>query len=232
MAALELAAIAGVDYVEFDVQATRDGVLVVLHDDDLARTTDGRGRVADLRWDALRRLDAGAWFGPRFRGQRIPTLADVLDWLAAKPAVGATVEAKGEGTGGPIAAALLERPWRLRLSICSFEASELRAAAAVAPDVPRVLIVDRDVPDLDPLPVATDASATGVNVPWDRCTAASVDRLHRAGLLVAGGTADDARGVAACLAVGLDAVDTNDPVMVLAVRDALQRAPVAMGELP
>ncbi len=119
-AGFALAAAAGADYVELDVQLSADGVAVIIHDDDLDRTTDGHGPVAAARWAALRDLDAGRWFDPRFAGECIPTLAGFLRWLVARPPLGATIEAKGAGSGAAIAAAILASPARPRLSICSF----------------------------------------------------------------------------------------------------------------
>lgn len=68
---------------EFDVARTKDGRLVCIHDDTVDRTTNGRGRTADLTFDELRRLDAGAWFAPQFAGEKVPTLEEVLQLIAA-----------------------------------------------------------------------------------------------------------------------------------------------------
>ncbi len=97
-----------------------------------------------------------------------------------------------------------------RLSICSFEAAELRGAAAVAPGVARILIVDRDDRGADLMAAARDAESSGVNVPWDWLDTGTVARLHAAGLLVAGGTIELA-ALPRCLALGIDLVDSNDP---------------------
>src|SRR5437016_13584985 len=55
-----------------------------MHDPTVDRTTTGRGRVKDLTLEALRALDAGGWFGPQFRGERVPTLREVLAWARDK----------------------------------------------------------------------------------------------------------------------------------------------------
>lgn len=78
LAAFRLAASLGAAMIELDVQLSRDREVVVVHDDTVERTTDGRGRVSDLDLAALKTLDAGSWFGARFAGERIPTLAEVL----------------------------------------------------------------------------------------------------------------------------------------------------------
>ncbi|MBT4497479.1 MAG: hypothetical protein HOC74_07145 [Gemmatimonadetes bacterium] len=79
LAAFALALQIGVDALEIDVHATRDGQIVVLHDADLQRTTDRRGLVHELTLDQVRQADAGGWFGAQFRGERVPTLREVLD---------------------------------------------------------------------------------------------------------------------------------------------------------
>src|SRR3990167_3043170 len=62
---------AGAAMIELDVQMTRDGRLVVFHDDRLERTTNGSGRLRATTYARLARLDAGTWFDPRFAGERI-----------------------------------------------------------------------------------------------------------------------------------------------------------------
>ena len=219
LAGFALAADAGADYLELDVQLAADGVPLVFHDDDLDRTTDGTGPFAARSNGDLLGLDAGAWFGARFRGERIPTLVGFLAWLGERPRLGATIEAKGSGSGAPIAQAIAASPSRDDCSICSFSAEELRAAAAVDPAIPRMLIVDRDEPDADLIALARGAAAAAVNVPLDWLSGEVVARLHAAGLLVAGGTVDDPAGIGACLKLGIDFVDTNRPSVTVAARD-------------
>ncbi|MER5935426.1 glycerophosphodiester phosphodiesterase family protein [Streptomyces sp. NPDC002054] len=87
LAAVDLAEDLGVDWVENDVQRTKDGELVVIHDDTLSRTTDVKTRypdrkpwrVADFTAAEIAGLDAGSWFGPQFAGARVPTLRQYLD---------------------------------------------------------------------------------------------------------------------------------------------------------
>ncbi len=69
----------GADMVEIDVRLTADGRLAVIHDATIERTTSGHGPVAALTMAELGALDAGAWFGPEWAGERVPELVDVLD---------------------------------------------------------------------------------------------------------------------------------------------------------
>ena len=87
----------GSDMVELDVQLSKDGKLVVIHDETLERTTNGRGRVTDSTLKELKALDAGSWFGARFSGEKIPTIRDVLD--LAKGRVLVNIEIKHPNHG-------------------------------------------------------------------------------------------------------------------------------------
>jgi glycerophosphoryl diester phosphodiesterase len=115
----------GVDAVELDVHLA-DGELIVIHDDTLDRTTNGRGELHDARLSDLRNLDAG-------NGAPIPLLKEVLEALPVE--IGVNIELKGPGTGAPLAEFLPGDPGRDVL-VSSFEHGRLRAFAAERPDIP------------------------------------------------------------------------------------------------
>lgn len=71
----------GADAIECDVQFSRDGVPIVIHDEFLERTTNGFGRVSERTSAELIKLDAGYWFHPKYAGTTIPTLEELLAWL-------------------------------------------------------------------------------------------------------------------------------------------------------
>jgi glycerophosphoryl diester phosphodiesterase len=113
----------GVDAIELDVYCV-DEHLVVIHDDTLERTTNGRGEVMATSYDALRKLDAG-------KGERIPTLDEVLD-LAGKR-VTVNVELKGKGTAAPVARCIAAHS-KVDTLISSFDHAELARFHKAAPD--------------------------------------------------------------------------------------------------
>ena len=82
--AIELALHGGALMVEVDVQVTQDEELVVFHDHILGRTTNGHGKVANTRYEDLRKLDAGSWFSPEFAKEVVPRLDEVLDLVAGR----------------------------------------------------------------------------------------------------------------------------------------------------
>lgn len=82
----------GADMIECDIHQTKDGEIVVIHDKNLARTTNGRGLVEDYTLHELKKLDAGSWFSPEFAGEKIPTLEETLELIKGK--VGINIEIK------------------------------------------------------------------------------------------------------------------------------------------
>ena len=69
----------GVDAIETDVHATSDGQLILIHDRDLARTTNGKGLVENTSWSEIRTLDAGSWFDESYSGAKVPLLQETLE---------------------------------------------------------------------------------------------------------------------------------------------------------
>jgi glycerophosphoryl diester phosphodiesterase len=84
MAAFRLALEQGCDGVELDVQMTKDGKVVICHDEAVDRTTNGAGFIKDYTWEELQRFDAGHWFDEKFAGERIPTLDEFLSFVSDK----------------------------------------------------------------------------------------------------------------------------------------------------
>ncbi len=136
-AAFAAALALGVDAIELDCQLSADGVPVVIHDETLDRTTTGLGPVRAKPWAELARLDAGAWKGAAFRGERIPRLADVLTQLDGRVVL--DIEIKSAGDIGAIEAPLVALvrahgalPWVLFSSFHEGAVRNVRAAAADA----------------------------------------------------------------------------------------------------
>jgi glycerophosphoryl diester phosphodiesterase len=149
LAGLRRACAAGCRWVEVDVRLAADGELVLLHDDRVDRTTNGRGRARRLPSAAIRRYDAGTWFGPAFAGERVPTLAEAIAVLA-QCGLGVNIELKCEREDaletGIKAADCLSRRWPPELPppmISSFVGDALEGARGRAPAIARALLLRR-----------------------------------------------------------------------------------------
>jgi glycerophosphoryl diester phosphodiesterase len=148
LASIRKARALGASWVEFDVKLTKDGEAILFHDDRLDRTTDGRGPVAAATLAEIRRLDAGGWFGPAFRGEPVPTFEEALT-LCADLGLGINVEIKPcrgrEAATAEAAMTTLLRLWppAMPVVVSSFAPECLRVARAIAPDVPRGHLAER-----------------------------------------------------------------------------------------
>ena len=129
------------------MRLTRDGELILLHDDRLERTTNGCGIARALSLSAIRRFDAGSWFDPAFAGERVPTLAQAIAVLS-ELGLGANVELKPDPGDaietGTVAADALARLWPAHLPaplISSFVPAALEAVRQRAPAIARSLLL-------------------------------------------------------------------------------------------
>jgi glycerophosphoryl diester phosphodiesterase len=139
----------GASWIEFDVKLTSDGHAILFHDDRLERTTDGRGPVAATTLAAIRRLDAGSWFGPAFRGEPVPTFDEAL-MLCVELGLGINIEIKPcrhrEAETAGVAMAALRRGWPRHMPVpvvSSFAPACLRVARELAPELPRGYLAGR-----------------------------------------------------------------------------------------
>lgn len=226
--AFEAAVAAGADGVELDVRLTADGVPVVLHDADVAATTDGRGPVHELPIELVRELDAS---GGRGLGLRIPTLREALEVLT--PWVGVDIEVKnspGEPGFDPddravveVLAALDVLGVRDRVLISSFNPMTVARARGLAPDVATGLLTPEA---LDPRSAAAAARDGGHAFVLPAVEAvrdggpAFVGEAHAAGLRVGVWTVDDPEEVERLFSWGVDMVVANDPGALVGIRDA------------
>jgi len=131
VAAFDRAIALGCDAIETDIQASRDGVLVLIHDERVDRTTDGQGAVADRTFSELRALDAGSWKDRRFAGQQIPTLDEFLDRYV--PRIPAYLEIKAPGVELASLQAVRRRGLLDRVVFTSFHFESVKLIAESAP---------------------------------------------------------------------------------------------------
>lgn len=214
LAAFEAAWRSGADAIEVDVHRTRDGRVVVIHDDSVDATTDGTGRVADLDVDRLRALDAGSWFSPAYAGQRVPTFEEVLGFLVARPGVDLLLEVKGPWSVedvGRLTGPLFESGLGDRVVVQSFWPETVAALGFAAPALRRGLLIMAVTDDL--LERCRDLGVSACN-PHGWLLLQHPDlvlRLHDAGLEVMVWTLDEPDQWAVATAAGVDAIITDRP---------------------
>ncbi|MGW6282745.1 glycerophosphodiester phosphodiesterase [Kribbella sp. NPDC055071] len=209
----EVARRAGVEWIETDVQPTKDGVPVVLHDETVDRTTNGTGPIRSLTAAQVAELDAGSWFAPMFAGQRVPTLAAQLHGLRTRGG-NLLLELKGVHPPESIAR-IVEEIHRQEMSgrvfVQSFEPQQLRWVRELAPELPLGLL--RATLDPDPVAMAKDLDLTAYNPSESAFLTrpAIVAELHAVGVAINIWTVDDPAGWAVLERAGVDGIITNRP---------------------
>jgi glycerophosphoryl diester phosphodiesterase len=182
MAAFRRAHEIGAHMIELDVQLTSDDAVVVLHDDTLDRTTTGLGPIGALTLARVRELDAGSWFGVAFRGERVPTLDEVL---AAIP-LPVNVELKPVG---PVVARLVERALAVvasaraldRVVFSSFDRSAIETLRAASPDA-TIGVLWSGNPAPEGIAFARRVGARALHLRKEAATAAAIAAAADAGL--------------------------------------------------
>ncbi|MFI9781193.1 glycerophosphodiester phosphodiesterase family protein [Streptomyces sp. NBC_01003] len=189
---------AGLDVIELDLHLSKDGALVVMHDADVDRTTDGRGPIADKTLAELRALDAG-------RGERVPVFEEVLD-AVSKPL---QAEIKDVAAARALAEVMLRRDLVSRVEVISFHDEAVAEIARLVPGVRTALVASRYGTDVVERATAVGATSLVLNI--RRLTQEIVERARKADLRIIGwvvNTQDDLRLVRA---LGLDGATTDYP---------------------
>ncbi len=217
LAAFEAALDAGAEVLECDVQMSRDGVAIVLHDPRLDRTTSGSGAVRDLEWDHICDLDAGypSRFGAAFAGQRVPRLEELFELAKGRASVFVEIkpEALADADGrveSSVVAAARTTDMMDAVGVLSFAPGALRRVRRAAPGFPLGLVFRwwrqrRLVEET----VAAGADYLVGYTPRLLADPAIVVRAHDAGLRVGAYVADSAELVAGLLRFGVDGIATN-----------------------
>jgi glycerophosphoryl diester phosphodiesterase len=135
----ELALEQGADGVELDVRLTRDGEMVILHDDSVDATTDGKGYVRDFTLSEIKALDAGSYFDAKFAGARIPTLDEVFEAIGKRTRINVEIKAEGvrsDGVEVKVAEAIRRHGLARSIIVSSFNPLTLRRFRGEMPEVP------------------------------------------------------------------------------------------------
>lgn len=227
MPAFEKALELGATGIETDVQMSRDGRLVLCHDERLERTTGGRGPLAALSWNELRALDAGSWFAPEYAGTRLPLLEELLDLLAPTNAR-LNIEIKSGIVLYPgIEAAVIEmiRGYGMaeRVILSSFNHYSLVEAKRLAPEIKTGLLYMEGL--VDPWLYARHVKADALHPLFYGVRPELIAGAHAAGLAVNPWTVDEAPRIKALIQAGADGIITNHPEIAVALlREEGQRA--------
>jgi glycerophosphoryl diester phosphodiesterase len=228
MAAFDLAIRQGADGLEFDVWKCGSGEVVVTHNRQTKLLSGKEGDLHKMSLKELRKLDFGSRKGPQFRGERIPTLAEVLD--RGKDLAVLNIEIKGmdvrsRGIELDVAELILKFKLLRRAVVSSFNPTILLRLQALNPALRLGLLLF----ERSPLPMRHGWSANflkpySIHPSFGLLQKKKVDRAHTKNQKVIVWTINDSAQLEACIGLGVDAIITDDPGWA---RDALQQMPAS-----
>ncbi len=213
LAAIDIGAKYGHTMIEFDAKLAQDGEIFLLHDDTLNRTSNGWGVAGELSWNKLHELDAGGWYSAAFKGEKLPTLAQVAERCAQhkmmanieiKPTTGTD---KQTGTQVALAARELWKDLAVPPLLSSFEFDALVAAKKAVPELPRGLLMDAWRDDWKTLTDELDCVSLHLN--HKVLTAERVKEIKDAGLHILVYTVNKPERARELLGWGVDCICTD-----------------------
>ncbi|MDI3100310.1 glycerophosphodiester phosphodiesterase family protein [Streptomyces sp. AN-3] len=189
---------AGLDVVELDLHLSKDGALVVMHDADVDRTTDGTGAIADKTLEELRALDAG-------RGERVPVFEEVLDAVSLP----VQAEIKDVAAARTLAEVMVRRDLADRVEVISFHDEAIVEIARLVPEVRTALVAQFYGPEVVDRAVAAGAGSLCLDI--NRITLEIVEKARKEGLRVFSWTVNTQDHLRLVRALGLDGATTDYP---------------------
>jgi glycerophosphoryl diester phosphodiesterase len=215
--AFDLAVDMKADYIEIDVQRSKDGELVVIHDTTVDRTTDGTGKVGNLTFEQLRDLDAGSWKEEQFAGETIPTFEEILERYHGK--IGILIELKAPelypGIEEQVSEALkkrnLNKPQNGKIIIQSFNFESMKKVNQLLPQVPiGVLTSNRADTTLEALQEFS-TYADWFNPSYGIATEELVNQVHSLGMQIGSWTVRSQEAAGLLFEMGVDAIISDYP---------------------
>lgn len=202
----------GVDMIEFDVRQTADDEVVIIHDDTVDRTTDGSGKVSQMKLRELQRLDAGGWKDAEFEGTTLPTLMDALEIMPADILLNIELKA-----GPQIVELVLEdlgsshRIGQSRLAATNEQAERARE---LVPDI-QIINMSRQSEPESYIQNSIETHSEFIQLRRTDTTRQRVQRCHRHGLVVNVFKSDDPQDQRLLAEWGVDYILTDDPQVLL-----------------
>jgi len=222
LAAFKLAVEQHADAIELDAKLTTDGQVIVIHDQTLKRTTGAEGRVVQMSLAALRELEAGSYFDPRFAGEKIPTLAEVFETVGKQIFINVELTNYASPNDSlPEKVSELVQKFGLAQHVMysSFNPQALRRAHRVLPELPLGLLASPGWSG------AVARSFLGRLVPHQALhpelgdtSPALVQRAHRSGRRVHVYTVNRPEDMQRLFTLGVDGIFTDDPLLALRIR--------------
>jgi glycerophosphoryl diester phosphodiesterase len=199
--------------VEVDCQLSKDGAIVVIHDERLQRTARAKGFVRGKALSELKKLDVGAWFKKSFKGERILTLEEVLQILGGKVELNVDIKSNRQIASGielKLLFILSHYDYLERCVISSFDYRVLRRIRELGPDSRIGILHGKEIKE-NPFQLAREIGAESLHIQKELATPPVLARAAELGLKTLVWTVNDLREMEKFLALGVDGIITDFP---------------------
>jgi glycerophosphoryl diester phosphodiesterase len=233
LAAVERAIEDGADYAEIDVQETKDGVIVVIHDTDLKRITGLGKKIWEVTYDEIRDLDFGSWFSPEFARERIPTLVEAIELADQRIALNIEIKLNGheENLVESVVRVIEETSFESQCIVTSLSRRALDEVGRLNPQLERGYIVYQSMGRIERI------DSDYVMLKANLATPLAVMAVHDAGMELHVWTVNDATQMSFMIDRGVDGILTDYPETLVEVLEQraelsdLERLILRFGEL-
>ena len=213
LSAIQAAIDQGADFAEIDVQETADGEIVLLHDSDLMKVAGLDKKIWEVKYDEIKSLDAGSWFKPEFRDERIPTFQQVVDTARGKIRLNVELKFNGHDKDlvGRVVRILDENDFQSQCVVSSLDYESLLQVKRLDDGLKVGHIVSVAIGDVARLDVDF------LSVSQKNVTSRYVRSLHRAGKQVHVWTVNDREKMSSMVGLGVDNIITDEPQILRSV---------------
>ncbi len=214
LVAYRLASEEGADLAECDVYVSADGEVFLMHDGSVDRTTDGTGPCTELTMERLHALDAGSWKDPKYAGEPVPTLRELLRQHADDP-MQIVVEIKQAGIADQVVEVIREENALERCVIIAFDRQNCNRVAEVEPSLPCLWLTSKLPSEPAEWRAVVNQAVVdgldGLNINAGALTPEFIRYAHARGLALWTWTVDDPAQWETLSQAGVDAITTNKP---------------------
>lgn len=212
-----------VDMIELDVHLSKDDSIIVMHDHNVERTTNGEGDIENLTYAEIKKLDAGSWFNEKYNNEHVPTLREVLQFVNGRTTVLIELKWPSEGIYKNLVKNVIQtikechaESWVI---IQSFETKYLQEMHTLAPEIPCHQLIfavsnalsfsqgrSMHIGEFKPLP-----HVKSVNISYKFLNKNFVQSMHEKGLTVFTYTVNSEKDMQRAIEMGVDGIITNRP---------------------
>ena len=205
----------GTDWIELDVQESKDGEVVVIHDSDVMKLAGVSPKIWESDLEALKKIDIGSWFDKKFAGEKIPTFKEVLE--VAKGKVKVLIELKYYGHDDALEQKVVEIVESFDMSkevaVMSLKPAQVKKIKALRPEWESGILLSKVIGDVSKMDVDFLAVNLGMMHP------SLIKTTHKAGKKLYVWTADDPLIIFKMLTLGVDGIITNEPALARQVME-------------